>query len=283
MELAQRLFEMQSIRNVWLRTAWLTATIAFFVTLAGDRMTATLFPAEYLQIAVMGAIFTMAISTFVAFPLLFGFNLMALSVSNTNRKLQTLASRDPLTNVLNRRAFADSFETATRKCRRQQLSSSIYVIDVDHFKRINDQYGHDAGDRVLVQLARVIEGLSSSQSAVARLGGEEFAVLNYDGNAANALKFGENLRQAVEASPVWINGEKLVLTVSIGVHVLNESDSLTESLRSADAALYRAKNNGRNRVELSAKDTASIAPDATNFWAASKNDKEPEKLSANQH
>ena len=158
------------------------------------------------------------------------------------------ADHDHLTGASSRRAF---FELAARdqaRALRHGVPLSLLLFDVDHFKRINDSYGHAAGDRVLVEIVQRANAAVRSIDAVARLGGEEFAVLLPDTGADTALLVAERLRRGLERSPDAAGGIDVGYTVSIGVATLGRGESIEAMLSRADAALYTVKAGGRNAV-----------------------------------
>lgn len=163
----------------------------------------------------------------------------------SNRRLEDLSLTDGLTNLRNRRAFDEEMVIRFEEVRRYQRPLSVAVIDVDHFKSVNDDHGHDTGDCVLRNLARVIERETRGTDFVARYGGEEFAVILPETQLADAILVADKLRGAVANAGVHNT------TISIGVAAVPHSEmtSATELVRAADLALYRAKKNGRNRVE----------------------------------
>ncbi len=160
-----------------------------------------------------------------------------------------LASIDPLTGLLNRRAFMDLAEAERHRSGMTGASLSLLMMDIDHFKAINDQFGHAAGDSSLTLFCNACHGVLRNQDAMGRVGGEEFAVLLPDTDAGGAALAAERLRSAVEGSGNdAINGRHL--TVSIGAAALRSGESLDQLLVRADRALYAAKLEGRNRVVL---------------------------------
>lgn len=164
--------------------------------------------------------------------------------------LQDLAWHDPLTGVMNRSYFfARAAEELTR-ARRYQRPLAMLMLDLDHFKYINDQYGHAVGDEVLkIVCGRWGEALRSVD-LFARIGGEEFAILMPDSSQQAALVVAERLRASVSDQAILADGKEIRCTVSGGIAMVRAEDSsVRESLRRADDALYRAKEHGRNRVE----------------------------------
>lgn len=160
-----------------------------------------------------------------------------------------LASIDPLTGQLNRRAFLELAEAERHRAGLTGAHLSLLMLDIDHFKAINDKFGHAAGDSSLTLFCNACHGVLRNQDAMGRVGGEEFAVLLPDTDAGGAAMAAERLRSAVEASGNdAINGRHL--TVSIGAASLRAGESLDQLLVRADSALYTAKLEGRNRVVL---------------------------------
>lgn len=160
-------------------------------------------------------------------------------------ELEYAASRDPLTGLWNRRYFLDLLDKARQQKRRNDVDYSLLILDADHFKNINDRFGHDKGDEVLVLLARTLENRVRETDSVCRWGGEEFIILLPQTDIANAAHLAECLRVSVTEMQTPALPR---ITVSIGVaqHQLEET---TESLlKRADAGLYQAKASGRNRV-----------------------------------
>jgi len=164
--------------------------------------------------------------------------------------LHALATTDPLTGLRNRRSFFELAQSRFQSLTRAGRRVAVAMIDVDHFKRINDGWGHDCGDRVLIELARVLAETTRDGDVVGRLGGEEFCLLAADLDETD--DFFETLRGAVAALSPRFGDDTLLVTVSIGVCVRpgdGRADSLRALLTAADRALYNAKRQGRNRVE----------------------------------
>ena len=157
---------------------------------------------------------------------------------------------DFLTGVSNRRAFYDAGMLEFERLHRTPRPLSLILFDADHFKKINDRYGHPAGDQVLVHLARALTEAFRQIDIVARIGGEEFAVLLPSTDLKDAVLAAERLRKAVEAQPVDVDGTLICFSVSGGVASVDENVSGLDALiKRADLALYAAKGSGRNRIE----------------------------------
>jgi diguanylate cyclase (GGDEF)-like protein len=164
---------------------------------------------------------------------------------------------DSLTGLFNRAHFEQRLEAEVSLARRAGTNLSCLMIDVDHFKNVNDQFGHSAGDLVLRSLAQVLKDSCRTEDIAHRLGGEEFVALLPNTAAANATILAERLRQALANMRVTFRGTVIQTTCSIGVADLTTSGE-DGILHAADQALYRAKNNGRNQVQV-AKISAAAA------------------------
>jgi len=164
------------------------------------------------------------------------------------RQLEQLSLTDSLTNIGNRRAFDRKLVDAFEQARRYDRPLSLVLVDVDHFKRINDRYGHDAGDAVLRSVANLLRDHSRQADFVARIGGEEFAIVVPETLLFEAMQFGEKLR--CEIAIAEIAPEPLSISLGIACKVHSRVVAAEELFRAADQALYRAKKNGRNRVEI---------------------------------
>ena len=166
-----------------------------------------------------------------------------------------LATIDPLTGLYNRRFLDGHLTQAIERAGQLDRPLCVLVLDIDHFKRINDSYGHDVGDEVLCRFAdHLREGLRASDLA-ARIGGEEFAILMPDIDLASAEKAAERLRLGIAAERWEVSSQTITVTTSIGVASLG-SDGQRGLMKRADLALYEAKHAGRNRVVVSNFDSA---------------------------
>ncbi|MCP4208285.1 MAG: diguanylate cyclase [Shimia sp.] len=165
--------------------------------------------------------------------------------------LQIEANTDPLTQVSNRRPFLKTLETQFENARKNGVPMSVAMLDVDHFKRINDTYGHDAGDKTLQQLSRMLIREFRSIDLVGRLGGEEFALVFPDTDLLGAYAACERLRSTIQSSEITADAHKIRLTVSIGLtEICEHASDAAALLKRADALLYVAKNSGRNQVAV---------------------------------
>lgn len=181
-----------------------------------------------------------------------------LSIANqrlryTEVALRELATTDELTGVANRRQFLAQAEAELARVQRFGQPAALLMLDLDHFKRINDTHGHAAGDAFLKGFAATVRDALRQVDSVGRLGGEEFAVLLTGCESGDALLFAERLRQLVADLKVSFDRLEIAVTVSIGIASMQPADvSAAQALERADAALYRAKAAGRNRVEVEA-------------------------------
>lgn len=164
-------------------------------------------------------------------------------------RLRELATTDALTGALNRRQFFETSETEFARSHRYAHPLTLAMIDVDHFKRLNDEHGHAVGDEALRTLARVARKELRAADVFARIGGEEFAVLFPETNLEAANVVAERLRAAVAAAVIEVPaGAATNLTISVGLAARTEGEALEATLRRADAAMYAAKSSGRDRI-----------------------------------
>jgi diguanylate cyclase (GGDEF)-like protein len=178
------------------------------------------------------------------------------SLRQSNLRLQELAATDPLTGLANRRTLMDCLDREFRRSQRNGSPLSLLMVDVDHFKRVNDSFGHQQGDRALVTLAALLQKHLRPYDLAARFGGEEFSLVLPETPMAEALKVADRLRQATPELAFAGTLGRLRLTISIGAAAFPGSDirNVEDLIRQADDALYVAKRNGRNRVETAPDD-----------------------------
>jgi len=164
-------------------------------------------------------------------------------------RLRKMAKTDSLTGVSNRRHFFEKAEAELQRSRRYDRPLSVLMLDLDHFKSINDTHGHEAGDRVLVAVTELINGRLRDVDVLGRMGGEEFAVLFPETAAGQAASVADRIREVVEHARVPGDNAEVSVTVSIGVAELQDGDRTVDALiRRADKTMYKAKEQGRNRV-----------------------------------
>jgi diguanylate cyclase (GGDEF)-like protein len=189
------------------------------------------------------------------------FMVLILAKDHTVRAYKTAASTDPLTGLLNRRGFYEAVVSLCGRNRKKMAPISLLAFDLDRFKTVNDRYGHATGDAVLQLFAKVARETLRANDIVGRIGGEEFvAVLPV--TSAEAAIAAERVRAALEAARVVCDGNRIGVTVSIGIASSAPTVALNALIARADEALYRAKANGRNRVEFESDAPFAPAPAA---------------------
>jgi diguanylate cyclase (GGDEF)-like protein len=166
-----------------------------------------------------------------------------------SKALLELATTDPLTGLLNRRELNNQAHRMLLQTHRLNLELAMLVIDVDHFKRVNDVFGHATGDKVLQHVSTIISAGRRNEDVVARFGGEEFVLLLLNANNIDAARIAENIRMSIENTSM----EGVNITISIGVASINKEkrDSFDSLFNRSDAALLEAKKSGRNKIVVS--------------------------------
>jgi diguanylate cyclase (GGDEF)-like protein len=186
---------------------------------------------------------------YMAFIIVTTLAVLAIEIESLQAALLRAARNDPLTGMLNRRAFLAEFEREEARAARGGTVFSLAIFDLDHFKRINDRHGHPVGDRVLKAFAGVLRAAIRRQDTAGRYGGEEFALLMPETGKDTAHGVAERVRRALEERGLDVDGRRIDLTVSAGVAVFGADGTDWDSLLSAaDGALYEAKRKGSNRV-----------------------------------
>lgn len=173
------------------------------------------------------------------------------------RTLYESVVRDGLTGLYNRKFLLEALEKEMAYASRHDVPLSVVMIDLDHFKMVNDTHGHVAGDQVLVQTSKVLSETTRIEDVVARYGGEEFALLLRDTNLDEGARCAERVRQAIANAQVDLGTKSLKVTASFGVALYRVDMTAETLLQQADQALYRAKALGRNRVERAVEDPAA--------------------------
>lgn len=230
---------------------WITSSLFLFLALL---MVGRAFSAYRVDISVFASFATWPVNAYTfmigAVSQFFISSLFVLMLSyQLNRNLQSMVTVDGLTGILNRRGLEDASVKMQALCRRVHMSMAVLLLDIDHFKIVNDVHGHLVGDDVLRHFARVASGALRTGDVVGRYGGEEFAVFMPNTNESEAAILAERLRATIESSP-YIEGKlNIPITASIGV-----ADSVRAGfdfkglVAAADSTLYKAKENGRNKV-----------------------------------
>jgi diguanylate cyclase (GGDEF)-like protein len=197
----------------------------------------------------------LAVSFVHGFNVIIVFSMAALTanhyygtVRRAERRLMKMATTDPLTGLVNRRSLIAQADTFIRQGNADAQSTALVLADIDHFKRVNDQYGHEAGDHILEQVANILNRVARSGDIVARWGGEEFLIFLPSTGLDSALLLAERIREAVAAEALDHAGTSIQITVSLGVAELTPDEPLGEAIARADRGLYASKTGGRNRV-----------------------------------
>ncbi len=174
--------------------------------------------------------------------------LLWLTIGGYQRRLEQMATTDKLTGIMNRQAFDYFFKRLLAKRISQHRSISILLVDIDHFKQVNDHYGHGVGDIVLRHIANLIQQTVRHSDQACRWGGEEFVILLDDCNLDNALLRADTLRKKIESAKVRTKDDTIQITISCGVAEYKNNETLDMLINRADIALYQAKQQGRNQV-----------------------------------
>lgn len=173
---------------------------------------------------------------------------MTASLSARSRNLERAALTDGLTGMQNRRYFDDALREYLGEFRRIDRPVGLMILDLDHFKRVNDTYGHDVGDEVLRSVAKCLKNMTRYHDVVARLGGEEFAIVAPNMDMELLKRFADRMRKAIASLPIDAGNTQLNVTSSVGLALWDREESAEDFYRRADKQLYEAKRQGRNRV-----------------------------------
>ena len=239
-------------RGQWLLVAGLLLEA---VVLGGRALVAISTHTEATNILQSSALQTLTFLATFSVVLISSVGFVFMSRDRADENNRVLAALDPLTGVANRRSLIAALDRDVARAQRMREPMALMMVDIDHFKDVNDQYGHPAGDRVLCSVVNVLRQRVRAQDLVGRYGGEEFMVLLPDTGLTGAEQLARELCKAVEESRCpadGVPGPGIAVTVSIGVFGgrLESGDSWDMLIAAADRALYQAKNNGRNRVEV---------------------------------
>ena len=232
--------------RVW--TMALRSTTAFDNVYLADRDRAFLVAGILLSIALAGGVRLLIAGRSRAVILA---RRMTSALRRSQDQLRILATTDDLTGVCNRRHFLERAERELARTQRFHRPMSLLMIDLDHFKSVNDRHGHARGDAVLRQVGEILRCQTRGADLVGRMGGEEFAIMLVETDLSTALDIAERIREAVEHRAEVEGSEEHRLTVSLGVaQVESDNETVASLLKRADDALYAAKRRGRNRVEV---------------------------------
>ncbi len=178
------------------------------------------------------------------------FGVLMLANAHITAELRHFAERDPLTSIYNRRSFMILLDKSVNLMQRMHSPLSLLALDLDHFKRINDSWGHSSGDQALRHFVQLASDHLRNEDVIGRIGGEEFVIFLPNTGLESAAGVAERLRALIESQPVAGPHGPITLTVSIGVTLIARGESQEAALQRVDEAMYRAKAKGRNRVEL---------------------------------
>ncbi len=167
-----------------------------------------------------------------------------------NRALKEASTHDALTGLPNRRLLLDRMKDEQERSRRHGHPLTVAMVDIDKFKRFNDTYGHDVGDKVIVEVSRSMKSDTRESDMCGRWGGEEFLLVLTNTSQEMAAAFVERMCNSIRALKIQTETETLGVTVSVGIATLKDGEDYADAVNRADGALYQAKNNGRNRYEL---------------------------------
>jgi diguanylate cyclase (GGDEF)-like protein len=178
---------------------------------------------------------------------------LANDLRDANNQLKNLVFHDGLTGLYNHRYFQEILEKEVTRCRRYHSNLSLIMFDIDFFKKVNDTYGHPAGDQVLMYIAQTAESAVRTSDVVSRYGGEEFAVILPETDQGGMKVFAERLRRSIERITTVVDGKEIRVTISVGgATLMPEMPQISKKvlMETADKALYVSKKNGRNRVTI---------------------------------
>jgi diguanylate cyclase (GGDEF)-like protein len=185
------------------------------------------------------------------------------ALREANRRLRWLSEVDALTGVLNRRAIRRRLRAELGRAQREGSTTALILLDLDHFKCVNDRFGHAAGDRVLRRVGRCLRQSARASDSVGRIGGEEFLVVLPTTSLREAGRFAERLRRRVARAPLSATVPTITASLGVAVTSSTENPDAGAAMRRADAAMYRAKAEGRDRVCTSAAMVPHVAGEAT--------------------
>jgi len=239
-------------RESWIAAARITAIVTAIAIVISVGITELLMDTLSHGVSTAGYVVATVMPMILGTPILFYLMVNQQRLKHANRQLNQLASTDWLTSVLNRRAFTTRVTAQLKPAKEApaEPGGALLIIDADHFKAINDRFGHDQGDEALQLIAAAIRTAVRSVDAVGRLGGEEFGVYLEGADEKVAGVVAERIRRSIAALEFTPNGVPHQLTVSVGGVMCGGAAGFSELFRIADERLYRVKQAGRNRVEF---------------------------------
>jgi len=239
------------------RWAWISLALGLALML-GRRVSPLVKIYTSDQYNISDAILSVPISALLLLAMI-GIGKIISQVNSSNELLQTLTQLDSLTQCFSRNEIFYRINEEIKRSRRNNHSFALLEMDIDHFKNVNDQYGHQVGDEILISLVRHTKDTLRTIDAVGRIGGEEFLILLPESDAKQAVEVAERIRaQIASASHLTSAPSEVKITISIGVTIFHPNNSpqitveaaSTGLIKEADSAMYKAKNTGRNRVTL---------------------------------
>jgi diguanylate cyclase (GGDEF)-like protein len=227
-------------------------------TLSRQYPVFTLFPIiSFLLLAYYALQGNFTVSTFITLVLstmliFFTYYLMSISITATRRQqeLELISNTDSLTGISNRRHIERRIKEEFKRYQKNGMEFAVIIADIDFFKNINDRFGHDCGDKILIEIVKDISRSVRSNDTVARWGGEEFLILMPATNGDDAVKSAERVRTAIFQRGYSFGDDSISVTITLGVAVINPMDAISDIIKKADIALYHGKQNGRNCVVM---------------------------------
>ncbi|MEC7815720.1 MAG: GGDEF domain-containing protein [Pseudomonadota bacterium] len=211
---------------------------------------AIIFYLKYRDVPEMMSALPIANMGIMALTILAFSHIYEITREQSENRLLKLAQTDPLTGLANRARLNEAFAQQVKVSQREGLPVALIVLDIDHFKSVNDRFGHDAGDLALEHVARIFRSRIRATDLASRMGGEEFVILLHNATAADAVKAANKIRHALEQAPLDYEGQTIAMTLSGGVAQLGpDGHDLRSLISHADRCLYKAKAGGRNRIE----------------------------------
>ena len=242
-------FVLTAFKNSSVSPYWLYCIVLFSFSLVPPRQAVLLSLLGFCAVIIQPNTFAEPVQKLTFIATFFATTLFSFMFAKRNEYQRTalikLAKTDVLTNIGNRRAFIEEFSIALAKTQRQHTATALTLFDIDHFKKINDNFGHDMGDDILIKITHLIKENLRPNDRVFRVGGEEFCLLIQNMDKKLVENNINRLRDTLANSPM-ITGQ--TVTLSAGITHINQNDTLEACLKRADDALYQAKNNGRNTV-----------------------------------